>query len=145
MPKTIAEPTVQKSETTPLELQDLTNQVLNSILPKATENQCVFINDIPAHLSLETDAQRLKGLLRKLFSLVVTHTKDSYIRLRTKVYGNVVLLHMEDVISDLNKLENELKQLQPAAEQMMSTVMTNSWRKNHVVVTFGFTNLPPLD
>lgn len=142
MPKTTTIPGI---ETRPMGLQELTNDLLNEVLPGAVTNRSFFINEIPARLPVITDPRRLSGLLGRLLAVVVRHTKDSCIRLRTKVYGNVILMHMEEVISDLAAVEKDLKELQPAAEHLMSSVTVNSWRKNRVIVTFGFTNLPLLD
>lgn len=88
----------------------------------------------------------LASVLSGLLSAVVTHSKNSCIRLSAKIYGNVVLVQVKDsTASNTGAVENEVRQLQPIAEKMLGSVIVNSYRKNMTTITFAFPNMPLRD
>lgn len=127
-------------------LHELTAQLVNTFIPTASTNKSFFVNDIPARLPLATNQQMLASVLSGLLSAIVTHAKDSCIRLSAKIYGNVILMQVKDsASSNTYALENEVRKLQPIAEKISGSVSVTSQRKNLTTITFGFVNLPLLD
>jgi hypothetical protein len=117
--------------------------LVDTFLPKATNNQSYFINEIPDQLHLNTDRQMLAAVLNGLLSSVVSYAKDSCIRLSAKIYGNVVLVQVKESASlNGHAFESEVRRLQPLAEKMRGAVCVTSQRKNLTTITFGFPNLP---
>lgn len=124
-------------------LYQLTNCLVNTLQPKATSNKSFFINEIPEQLPLAADRQMLTSVLNGLFSIVVSNTKDSCIRLTAKSYGNVVLVQVKESPNlNINAIESEVRKLQPLAEKMRGSVSVTSQRKKLTTITFGFPNLP---
>jgi len=127
-------------------LHELTTQLVNTFIPTASLNKSFFVNDIPARLPLETNQQMLASVLSGLLSAIVTHAKESCIRLSAKIYGNVVLVQVKDsASSNTYAVENEVRKLQPIAEKVFGSVSVTSQRKNLTTISFGFVNLPVID
>ena len=124
-------------------LHELTAQLVNAFIPRASSNKSFFVNDIPVKLSLRTNQEMLASVLSGLLSAVVTHSKESCIRLSAKIYGNIVLMQVKDsASSNIRAVKNEVRKLQPIAEKMLGSVSVTSQRKNLTTITFGFPNLP---
>lgn len=88
----------------------------------------------------------LTSVLSGLLLAVVTHSKNSCIRLSAKIYGNVVLVQVKySTASNAGAIENDVRQLQPIAEKMLGSVIVNSYRKNMTTIAFAFPNLPLRD
>src|SRR5688572_3595118 len=112
-------------------LHELTAQLVNTFIPTASANKSFFVNDIPAQLPMATNQQMLASVLSGLLSAMVTHAKESCIRLSAKLYGNVVLVQVKDsASSNTCAVENEVRKLQPVAEKMFGSVSVTSQRKN---------------
>ena len=125
------------------ELHELTADLVNTFMPRASCNKIFFVNDIPVKLPLKTNQEMLAFVLSGLLSAIVTHSKDSCIRLSAKIYGNIVLMQVKDSTSaNTLAVKNEVHKLQPIAEKMLGSVSVTSQRKNLTTITFGFPNLP---
>ena len=136
----------KKQDVIQTNLHELTTQLVNTFIPTASSNKSFFVNDIPARLPLATNQQMLASVLSGLLSAIVTHAKDSCIRLSAKIYGNVVLVQVKDsASSNTAAVENEVRKLQPIAEKMFGSVSVTSQRKNLTTISFGFVNLPVID
>lgn len=126
-------------------LHELTTRLVQNFIPGASSNKSFFVNEIQRRFPLRTNQQMLASVLNGLLSAVVTHSKNSCIRLSAKIYGNVVLVQVKgSTASNAGAIENEVRQLQPIAEKMLGSVIVNSHRKNRTI-TFAFPNLPLKD
>lgn len=127
-------------------LHELTTRLIQNLIPKASSNKSFFVNDIPGQLPLRTNQQMFASVLNGLLLAIVTHSKDSCIRLSAKMYGNVVLVKVKNSTqSNTGAVENEVRKLQPIAEKMLGSISVNKHRKNLTTITFGFSNLPLKD
>ena len=135
--------TVQQVPVVNTGLRDFINCLTNTYIAKAGQNKRCFVNEIPDHLQLETDPQMLGPVLNGLFLSVVSHAKESCIRIAAKVYGNVVLLKVKDSNGpDIYGIEDELKKLNTIAEKMKGSVNVTGKNKILTTITIGFPNLP---
>ncbi|WP_276500267.1 hypothetical protein [Terrimonas pollutisoli] len=80
-------------------LHELTGRLIRTFIPRACSNRSFFVNDIPAGLTIASNLQMFATVLSGLLSAVVTHAKDSCIRLSAKTYGNVVMLELKEATS----------------------------------------------
>lgn len=124
-------------------LRQMAGRLANSFLPVAMHNKSFFINDIPENLYVDTNPNLVASVLGGLLSSVVSHAKDSCIRLSAKAYSNVILVHVKDCNSFSHySPENGLKQLQLLAEKMGGFVSVTSQRENVTTFAFSFPNMP---
>jgi hypothetical protein len=122
-------------------LNDTVDQVVKTLLPKASKNKNFFVNDIPDHFQLGKDAQVITAVLGGLLSTVVSYAKDSCIWLSAKLYGNVILVHVKNSNGFVcGSIENHLHQLQLIAAKTRGTVGFTYHHQNITSVTFGFSN-----
>lgn len=134
--------TVQQVPVVHMGLRDFINRVTNTFIDKARQNKTHFVNEIPDHLQLEADPHILGSVLSGLFLSVVSHAKESCIRIAAKVYGNVVLLKLKDSNGpDIYGIEDDVKKLKPLAEKMRGSVNVTGQRKKLATITLGFPNV----
>lgn len=135
-------PSVSGTPQNNYDLCHVANRLVKSFLPQATRNKSFFVNEIPENLFIGNNPQLVASVLSGLISFVVSHTKDSCIRLSAKVYNQVILMHVKDCSSSCHTVENELRQLQPIAEKIGGIVSVTSHRMNVTTFAFSFPNLP---
>lgn len=124
-------------------LREIVDHLVTSFSFKATSNKNFFVNEIPGHLQLSADPQRIAAVLSGLLSAVVSCAKDSCIRLSAKIYGNIILVQVKDSSSfNSHAIESQVQKLQPLAEKMKGSVGVTSKRNSVTTITFGFPNLP---
>ena len=124
-------------------LSELADNLCAGFLPLARANKSVIVNDITGDLFIDTDVELVASIFAGLLAAVVKNAKESYIRLSTKVYGNVILLHIKDH-NNFNycSIENKVQQLVPLAEKIGGSVSVTSQRNNVATFAFSFPNLP---
>ena len=140
---TICDPVQSKSIHESSVLHEVVELLVTSFSVNAASHKSFFVNEIPDHLHLSGDPQRIASVLSGLLSAVVSYTNDSCIRLSAKIYGNVILIQVKDSSRcNMNAIESQIQKLQPLAESMRGSVGVTSQRNNVVTLTFGFPNLP---
>jgi hypothetical protein len=124
-------------------LSELAQNLTSGFLPLARANKSVIVNDIPEDLFIDTDTELVASIFGGIMASVVKNSKESYIRLSAKIYGNVILLHIKDHNNfNYSSVENKLKQLLPLAEKIGGSVSVTSQRNNVATFAFSFPNLP---
>lgn len=121
-------------------LNDVVDNLVNTLLIKATSNRNFFVNDIPDHLEVEGQhSQVVASVLGGLLSTVVSYARNSRIWLSAKLYGNVILVHVKNSNGFQNDaIEGQLQQLQAMAVKTRGSVGYTSHQNNITSVTFGF-------
>ncbi|WP_276503188.1 hypothetical protein [Terrimonas pollutisoli] len=124
------------------ELFTLVNQLVETFVDKAAHRKICLVNEIPGQLQLKTDLHMMTSILNGLLASLVSHARDTCIRLSAKRYGNVILLQARNT-GNLNAMavESHLQVLQPLAEKLKGSIAITSQRKNTTTITFGFSNL----
>jgi nitrate/nitrite-specific signal transduction histidine kinase len=119
------------------------NQLSVSTLPTAIRRENVVVNDIPAALYVHTDAHKLAAVIGSLLNTVIGHSKNSYIRVSAKSYGDVTLVHIKDN-GRLNSpaFAGSLIEIQQLAERIGGSVSVTSYRNDVTTVALSFVNLP---
>lgn len=122
---------------------EVTSQLVNTYMDKATRNKSFFINEIPCDLLIDTDPQLFASVLSGILSAVASSVKNSCIRLTVKSFGHVILVQLKES-NGINShfMDTELQKLLPIAEKMRGSVSVTSQRKKITTITFGFPNLP---
>lgn len=124
-------------------LRDLVSRLTNSFICRAGSNNSFFINEVPAHLQLDTDASVFASVFTGLLDAVFAYTKDSGIRITATDYGNVIFLKIKDSNNPhIDRMETEMKKLKPVAEMMSGSLNVTIRNKKFTTITFGFPNLP---
>ena len=124
-------------------LRDLVNQLATSFTCRPGRPNIVFVNEVPDHLQLGTDAKVFASVFNGLLDAVFAYTKDSCIRATAKIYGNVILLKLKDSNNPhIDSMETEMKKLKPVAEMMRGSLNVTIQNKKSTTITFGFPNSP---
>jgi hypothetical protein len=120
-------------------LNDVVDQLINTLLPKASSNKSFFVNDIPDHLQLKKESPVVTSVLGGLLSTVISNAKDSCIQLSAKLYGNVVLVHVKNAHGfNPHAIQSQLQQLQALAEKNRGTIGFTRHQSTITSLTFGF-------
>ena len=122
-------------------LTDVVDNIVTTLLPKATLNRSFFVNDIPDQFQLGRNSAAITSVIGSLLCAVVSYAKDSCIWLSAKLYGNVILVDVKSS-NGFNSpgIEQQIRRLQLIAGRNRGTVGLTSYQNHVTSLTFGFTN-----
>src|SRR4030095_1209407 len=122
-------------------LTDVVDNIVTTLLPKATLNKSFFVNDIPDRFNLGRNSEAIASVIGGLLSTVVSYAKDSCIWLSAKLYGDVILVHVKSSNGFYSPgIERQIRRLQLIAERNRGTVGLTAYQNHVTSLTFGFTN-----
>lgn len=108
----------------------------------ATKNHSHIINDVPDSLAIKADPVVLASIIGNLLNTVVSHAKDSCIRISAKIYHDIILIHIKDSNSFNSYAVNAgLQMVQPMAEKIGGFLEITSQRHKETTIAFSFLNL----
>lgn len=124
-------------------LKQLTSRVAGSYLPVAVRNHSFFMNDIPEHMPVEHNREWISSIISGLLSAVVTHARDTCIRLTARKYGHVIVMEIQEsgCISTY-AMACGLQDVQSLAEKIGGCLTINVNREKSTTISFSFPNLP---
>lgn len=125
-------------------LHSLVDRVSSSSIYAATCRHSFIINDIPAHLMVNTDEHMLATIFGNLLNSVISNTKESCIRISARIYGKIALISMKESHQVNNRVSINLRQLQQMAIKIGGAVSINSDRERTSTIIFSFTNNLPI-
>jgi hypothetical protein len=143
MTTTVFEPCSYHSLQIAANLRQLTDDLIDSLVSAAMDNDSYFVNEIPDELDIDTDPQLVASVLGGMLSTVAQHAKSSCIRISAKIYHDVILVHVKDCNNSQNyDIYHSLQELKPLAEKIGGIIDVNSLRLKVTTVVFSFPNLP---
>ena len=121
-------------------LYRLTDGILKSFLPLAARRNSHFINNIPAELEIEADAELVSSILGGLLATLLSRAPGSSISLSAKNYkSGILLMHMRNCnITDNTMMEEELNRLQKLADKIGGIIGVGGQRQELTTLTFSF-------
>src|SRR5688572_30213944 len=124
-------------------LKQLTSRLAGTFLPVAVRNQSFFMNDIPEHMPVEHNREWISSIISGLLSAVVTHARDTCIRLTARKYGHVVVLEIQEsgCISTY-AMACGLQDVQTLAEKIGGCLTISIQKPTSTRIAFSFPNLP---
>jgi hypothetical protein len=124
-------------------LKQLTSRLAGTFLPVAVRNQSFFMNDIPEHMPVEHNREWISSIISGLLSAVVTHARDTCIRLTARKYGHVVVLEIQEsgCISTY-AMACGLQDVQTLAEKIGGCLTISINKEKTTTIAFSFPNLP---
>jgi glucose-6-phosphate-specific signal transduction histidine kinase len=123
-------------------LHHLIKEVTESLAPDTTHSRSAIINDVPEDLVVSTNKELLASVLSNLMNMVITHTENSRIRITSKLFGNVVLLHVkDDGCLNYDSISQRLTRIQSLAERLGGVVGFTSYRNKLTTIALSFTNM----
>lgn len=133
---------MENLQTTPAsKLNDMVDQVVTTLLPKAYLNKNYFVNDIPDHFQLGGDKHLIASILGGLLATAVTFARGSSIWLSAKIYGNVTLVHVRNSNGfNCESIESRLQVLQSLAGRTKGSIGFTSHQSTITSLTFGYSN-----
>ena len=126
-----------------LSLHAIVNQVMDEYLPAAKINQNLVQNDIPGELPISANEEMLTSVLSGMFHAIVSHARNSSIRVMAKTYNDIVLLHVKDSNTcNSYAVASGLARFRALAEKMGGYLDITSQRSKETTIAFSFPNLP---
>jgi C4-dicarboxylate-specific signal transduction histidine kinase len=123
-------------------LYHLINDVTQSLAPDTFRSKSAIINDVPEDLIVNTNKELLASVLSSLMNLVITNTENSRIRITSKQFGNVVLIHVkDDGCLSYDSISQRLTKIQSLAERLGGFVGFTSYRNKLTTIAFSFMNM----
>lgn len=124
-------------------LKQLTSRLAGTFLPVAVRNQSFFMNDIPEHMPVEHNREWISSIISGLLSAVVTHARDTCIRLTARKYGHVIVLEIQEsgCISTY-AMACGLQDVQTLAEKIGGCLTISINKEKTTTIAFSFPNLP---
>lgn len=124
-------------------LKQMTSRVAGTYLPVAVRNCSFFMNDIPDHMPVEHNREWVSSIISGLLSAVVTHARDTCIRLTARKYGHVIVLEIQEsgCISTY-AMACGLQDVQSLAEKIGGCLTISINREKTTTISFSFPNLP---
>ena len=123
-------------------LKTLINALINVKLNEAVTKESFIINEVQAGLPLNADQFTVINILDHLLKNVLRVTGKSCIRVTTKEYSHVMLIH----IYDNHESEKEVKEIvsdniRTEASKIGGYVGITRKEKNQTVIAFSFPNI----
>ena len=124
-------------------LKQLTSRLAGTFLPVAVRNQSFFMNDIPEHMPVEHNREWISSIINGLLGAVVTHARDTCIRLTARKYGHVIVLEIQEsgCISTY-AMACGLQDVQTMAEKIGGSLNISVHKASVTRIAFSFPNLP---
>lgn len=131
--------TTNKSINVPL--YQLINKVIDSLAPAAHRNKSHIINNVSEEIFLEICEDKVASILSSLLNIVVHHSENSCVRISSKTFNNIVLLHLkDDGCVNYDSISYSLTDMQKQAEKIGGFVGFTSYRNKLTTIAFSFTN-----
>jgi len=121
-------------------LHDLVDGLIKTILPVAVRNNTFIVNDVPAGLFIDVDANDLAGVISGLLRSVIHNAKESCIRISAnEMYGNTIVLSIKDSNSfNTYGVVCSLQNVVPLAQKIGGKPVISSQRQKITTIAFRF-------
>ena len=125
----------------PMPLHKLVDELLTSLLPRASALKSSIVNDINQDLQVNTDQNLLASVLGSLLYNTVSHSWSNQIKVSANVYGLVTYVRVRNNIRENeNQLLENLSQIQPLAEKLGGSISITENMLNGTTIGFSFVN-----
>ena len=122
-------------------LTGIVDNIVTTLLPKATMNKSFFVNDIPDRFQLGRNSEAIASVIGSLLSTVVSYAKDSCIWLSAKLYGNVILVHVKSSNGFQSPaIKGQIRKLQALAGKNRGTIGLTICQNHITSLTLEFSN-----
>lgn len=126
---------------TPYSLQQLSGQVINNIVPQATNYKNFFINDIDPAITVQADTALLMPALKDILVKALALSENHCIRLSASVFGNIIAVCIKQPgLQQCSTIAINMEALQPLAEKLGGSITVMSDHGNNTLVAFSFYN-----
>ena len=122
-------------------LYELIERISGSLDHTARTNKTHIVNNVSEEILLQLDEDKVACVFSHLLKNVILHSQNSCVRISSKLFGNIVLLHVKDdgcVNYDL--ISDCLSDMQKQAENIGGFVGFTSYRNKLTTIAFSFTN-----
>lgn len=120
-------------------LNQLIDRLTAVFLPTAVRNQSFFLNDVPADIAITNNPQYITPVLSRMIAAVVSHVKDTCIRVTAKRHGHIVVLEMQESGSVNGfAMASELQQVNSLAENIGGYLSITLPKAQTTSIAFSF-------
>jgi len=124
-------------------LKQIVGHLADSYIPVAAGNQCFFVNEIPADLSVDHNRELVASVISGLLSTVADHASNTSIYLSARKHGHIIVFNIkESGNTDSYNLAGELKQVFQMAEKVGGCLSVSVPVMQDTTISFSFPNLP---
>jgi len=125
-----------------ISLKLLVEQLILSFQPIAVRHGSVILNDVPVDLYVNADKDILVKVISSLLSSVISSSRNSYIRINTKRYNNIILLHLKDSNTAFTYSSiDDWQEINMLAGKLGGCIIEDEIRKKHGTLTFSFCSM----
>lgn len=122
-----------------ISLQNLTDQILQALQPKAIASRSFFLNEVKAGMEVNANEELLYNTILQLLEKILTQSPDSCIRIHANSHKQIVLLHIKATGKSLYSNQNIcLDELQTQAEKMGGCIFTSQLEQPSMTFTMSF-------
>ena len=108
--------------------------------PLAVRQSSFIVNEVPADFRIMADEKTLSSLVHSMLSSVVSHSRNSCIRVSVKQFGNIILLKFRErkgeIVFDMNRTN-----VMALTEKLGACIFMNDGRKKTNMLTLSFPNM----
>jgi glucose-6-phosphate-specific signal transduction histidine kinase len=137
------QPPVTETSSNPINVSlcRLIDKVTDSLAPAACKNKSHIINNVSEEIYLEICEDKVALILSRLLNIVILHSENSCVRISSKTFNNIVLLHLkDDGCVNYDSISYSLTDMQKQAEKIGGFVGFTSYRNKLTTIAFSFTN-----
>jgi hypothetical protein len=117
------------------------NQLSVSTLPSAIRRQSTIVNEIPTGLFVRADRQELAGVIAGLLQTVISHSRDSCIRISARVYDRLLQLRIEGGTRLSGHLfSTKLGEIERLAQRIGAALQVSSNQRNETTISLNIFN-----
>jgi len=131
-----------KTTNKPVPLKLLVEQLVLQFQSSALRNGSAILNDVPEDLYVNADKNILSKIISSLLDSITYSSRNSYIRISTKRYNNIILFHLRDSNTAFIPTQNyDWQEMNLLAEKLGGCIIEDDLRKKHATITFSFCSM----
>ncbi len=122
-------------------LNQFLSRIITAFQAIASRQKSNFVNDVPPNVSVQTDANILSEVLSELFTAILRRCEDCNIRLTSKSFHNVILIHITILsgFQGIHEVEN-MNEINHLAERLGGCILYNNQHLNESTFTLSLFN-----
>lgn len=122
-------------------LYEMIERISGSLNQTAKSNKTHIVNNVSEEIFLQLEEDKVACVFSRLLNSVILHSRNSCVRISSKRFGNIVLLHLkDDGCVNYDSISDSLSEIQKQAERIGGFVGFTSYRNKLTTIAFSFTN-----
>ena len=124
-------------------LHSMVDRLVAGIVPMIVRQNSFIVNEIPPGLNVVAHPETVNTVLENLFFAVATHAEYSCIRVSSKEYGYLVIVHLrKNNTTSPYTIAGSLQEIIPLAEKIGGYIGVSSHAEREMTIVFSFSNAP---